>query len=84
MTIGLLNPKLGEHNVIDDIDGFKIRSDRTRKDWRGLISSKDNWSERHPQLTLRPRNEQISVVDARERPTDKFVTQVSASSLNQR
>lgn len=84
MTIGLLTPKLGLHNVIDDIDGFKIRSDKTRIDWRGFISSNDNWSERHPQLTLRPRDEQISVVNPRTRPVDKFVTSVDPSSLNQR
>ncbi len=84
MTRGLLTPKRGQHNVIDDIDGFKIRSDKTRKDWRGFISSKGNWSERHPQLTLRPRSETINVVDPRTRPTDKFVTSVDPASLNQR
>ena len=84
MSKGLLTPKLGLHNVISDISGEKIRSDKVRRDWRGIISSKEDWSPKHPQLTLRPRNEKINVSNPRTRPVDKFVTSVDPDSLNQR
>lgn len=84
MTLGLLNPIPGMHNVIDDIDGRKIRSDKARKDWRGLVMSAENWSPKHPQLDLRGREEKINVTPTRVRPPDKFVTSVDPNSLNGR
>jgi len=84
MTTGLLTPKRGTHNIIDDIDGFKIRSDKARKDWKGLVMSNGNWSPKQPQLNLRGRSEDTSVTPTRTRPADKFVTQVDPNSLNGR
>jgi len=84
MTNGLLNPRLGKHNVIDDLSGHKIRSDKTRKNWKNQITSVEDFDEKHPQLNLRARDERIAVTPTRDRPTDKFVTDVDPNSLNQR
>lgn len=84
MTTGLLPTKLGTHLIIDDIDGRKIRSDKARIDWRGLVMSNGNWSPKHPQLDLRGREEQINVTPTRTRPVDKFVFDVDPDSLNGR
>jgi hypothetical protein len=62
----------GEHLVISDISGQKIRSSDSIKDWRGLIMERDNWSEKHPQLDIKPRAEDISVQDARPRQSDTW------------
>ena len=82
MSRGLLTPRRGTHLIIDDIDGFKIRSDKARIDWRGFVMSEGNFSEKHPQLDLRGRSEQINVTPTRTRPVDKFVTSVDPDSLN--
>ena len=84
MSHGLLNPKLGEHNVICDISGRKVRSDKVMKTWENLIVSREDYDPKHPQLTLRAREERIAVTPTRDRPADKFVTEVDPDSLNQR
>jgi hypothetical protein len=76
--------RLGTHWVIDDITGFKVRSDRIRTDWRGIVSDQNEWSPKHPQLDLRSRSEDVNVTPTRTRPNDKFVTSVDPNSLNQR
>jgi hypothetical protein len=62
----------GNHWIISDISGQKIRRSQAVKDWRGLIMEKDNWSEKHPQLDIKPRAEDISVQDARPRQSDTW------------
>lgn len=84
MTDGLLPVKRGAHNVIDDISGHKIRSDKTRKNWKNQITSVEDYDPKHPQLNLRARSEKIGVTPTRDRPVDKFVTSVDPDSLNQR
>lgn len=84
MTIGLLNPVNGLHNVIDDTSGRKIRSDRSRKQWDGIITSGDDFDPKHPQLMLRARSFDTSVTPTRVRTTDIFVTSVNPDSLNGR
>ncbi len=84
MTTGLLKTRLGDHNIIDDISGRKIRSDKARIDWRGFVTSEEDWSPKHPQLDLRSRDEDLSVSVTRTRPADKFVTSVDPDSLTQR
>jgi len=81
---GLLNPKLGEHNVIDDISGRKIRSDKVMITWEGFVTSKEDYDPKHPQLELRSRRDDQSVRVVRDRPTDVFVTSVNPDSLNGR
>lgn len=82
MTAGLLTPKRGAHNVIDDISGRKIRSDKVRKTWDGLIVSEEDFDPKNPQLNLRGRTEDTSVTPTRERQPNKFVTEVDPASLN--
>ncbi len=65
----------GEHNVIDDISGFKFKSSEMRKldgDQKGLITQGRDWNTPQPQLTLRPRKEDTSVRNARLRGADVF------------
>ena len=82
MTAGLLPVRRGEHLVIDDIDGRKISSADAVRDWQGLVMSKENWSPKQPQLTIRGREERINVTPTRTRPVDVFVTSVNPDSLN--
>lgn len=76
--------KVGCHNVIDDISGKKIRSDKVMITWDGLVTCREDYDPKHPQLDLRPRDDDQSVEIVRDRPTDVFVTSVSKSSLDQR
>lgn len=56
----------GDWNVIDDIDGQKNKRSEMSKNWKGqLVNTLRNFEAKHPQLTLRPRTERISVPDAR-------------------
>ena len=84
MTAGLLPVRRNTHLIIDDIDGRKISSADAVMDWKGLVMSKENWSPKHPQLTIRGREERINVTPTRTRPVDKFVTSVDPDSLNGR
>jgi len=70
---GLLTPKLGEHNVICDISGRKIRSDDVMITWDGFVTSREDYDEKHPQLELRSRSDDESVKITRDRPTDIFI-----------
>ena len=79
---GLLNAQLGKHQLIDDISGRKIRSDKARMQWDGIITSGDDFSFKHPQLELRSRSENISVRPTRVQPQEVSVTSVNPDSLN--
>jgi len=81
---GLLNPKLGEHNVIDDISGRKIRSDKVMITWDGFVTCREDYDPKHPQLDLKSRRDDQSVRVVRDRPTDVFVTSVNPNSLDGR
>ena len=54
----------GNHWIISDISGQKIRIKDAVRDWRGLWMEKDNFSPKEKQLTLRPRQEKIAVAVA--------------------
>jgi len=72
----------GEHNVIDDISGFKFKSSDMRKlsgDQKGLITSVDDWNPPQPQLHIRPRKEDVSVRNARVRSPDVFEADASGN-----
>lgn len=67
--------KLGEHNVISDISGFKHKSSEMRKlsgEQRGLLVHKSEWNPAHPQLNIRGREDKQNVVDPRVRTPDQF------------
>lgn len=84
MTTGLLNPKLGEHNVVDDISGRKIRSDDVMITWDGFVTCREDYDPKHPQLVLRSRRDDQSVRVVRDEPEYVFVTHVDPNTLNQR
>ena len=57
--------RLGDWNVIDDIDGQKYKRSVMLKNWKNQLVSKTNFEVKHPQLTIRPRKENISVPETR-------------------
>lgn len=69
--------KRGEHNVIDDITGFKEKSGRIRKlsgEQKGLLTKDINWNPAHPQLKIRPRSDKQTVPNVRVRQEANFIT----------
>ena len=46
------NLKLGEWKFICDICGFEYHSNEARRTWDGLITCKDCWEPKHPQLEI--------------------------------
>lgn len=75
----------GDHNVIDDITGFKHKSSQMRKlsgEQKGLLTHHLNWNPAHPQLKIRSRTDNQNVRDVRLRQEDNFITTpVSADDL---
>ncbi len=61
----------GNHWVIDDISGQKVRVKDVQRDWRGLYMTSDNWSPKEKQLTIRPRQEKIAVSVVRTQDIDE-------------
>ena len=52
--------------VISDRSGFRYRTKDTRKEWNGLLVGKDEYEEKHPQLTPpRIRTDLEAIRDAR-------------------
>ncbi len=69
--------KRGQHNVIDDITGFKEKSGRMRKlqgEQKGLLTKDSNWNPAHPQLKIRARKDKQTVPNVRTRQTENFIT----------
>ena len=53
--------KVGCHNVIDDISGRKIRSDKVMITWDGLVTDRVDFDPKQPQLEIRGRKDDQSV-----------------------
>ena len=54
---------------ISDRSGFRYRLRDMRKEWNGFLVGKDEWEEKHPQLTpLRKRPDPIAIKNARPEP----------------
>lgn len=69
--------KRGEHNVIDDITGFKQKSGNMQKlsgEQKGLLTHYLSWNPAHPQLKIKPRKDKQHVKDSRLRQVDSFIT----------
>lgn len=76
--------KLGDHNVISDISGFKHKASEMRKlsgEQEGLLVHKSEWNPAHPQLKLRAREDRQDVKNVRVRQTDKFEDPPTADEL---
>jgi len=73
----------GDHYVICDYSGFKIRRSEARKMWNGLIVHKRFWEPRHPLDTIRSKRDKQTVADPRPEQADRFlaVNEVTADSL---
>ena len=64
--------KPGDYLVISDISGHKFLRSQCRFDWRGLLMSEKEWSEKHPQLDIEPRQDSIAVADPRPRQPTRW------------
>jgi hypothetical protein len=53
--------KRGDHNSISDQSGQKYKRGDMKLQWDGLLVGIDEYDPKHPQLTLRPPREDISV-----------------------
>jgi hypothetical protein len=54
----------GDHNCISDMSGQKFKRSEMVHNWKGqLVHALTEYEPKHPQLTIRPRKEQISVTD---------------------
>lgn len=73
----------GDHYLIDDRSGFKIRRSEARKTWDNLIVKGDNFERRHPQDFLKGKRDQQAVKEPRSESVDVFLTdnEVQASDL---
>ena len=61
----------GNHWIISDISGQKIRIKDAVRDWKGNWMEKDNFSIKEKQLIIRPRQETIAVAVARTQNIDE-------------
>lgn len=57
---------------IDDRTGFRVRAERTAKEWDGTIVAREEFEARHPQDFVRGKRDNMQVPDARPEPTDQF------------
>jgi len=65
--------KPGDHWVIDDRTGQKIRSSDAQKEWTGLIVDRNGeYEERHPQDFVRARADRQNVRNPRPPPPDVY------------
>lgn len=79
------NYRQGDHYIIDDTTGIKVRASETKKQWDGKIVHRSVFEPRHPQDLIRARRDNMAVKDPRPRPVDTFVgpltTTVAAEAL---
>jgi hypothetical protein len=55
----------GDHFVICDRCGHKLRRSQARKTWEGLLVCPKDWEPKHPQLSVTAKGDKQSVIDAR-------------------
>lgn len=73
----------GDHWLICEFSGFKIRRSQARRTHDGRWVRSDFWEPEHPQENVRARPERMGVDVARPRPADVFLdtNDVTAESL---
>lgn len=73
----------GDHNVVCDRTGFKLKRSQCRKEWNNLVVRKESWEPRHPQDFLRVRPDRQDVADPRTRQDPVFLAtnEVKAEDL---
>lgn len=73
----------GDHYVICDVCGFKLRSTETRVRWDKLRVCEKDWEPRHPQDFVRGKKDRQRVPNPRPEAPDTFINpnDVTADSL---
>lgn len=66
--------KAGDHNVICDRTGFKMKRSQCRKEWNGQLVRRESFEERQPQDYLRSFEDHQAVADPRSEAADTFVS----------
>ena len=64
--------KPGSFLRVDDRTGFTVYAENTKKEWQGLIVSKETWEPRHPQDFVRGKADKQTVPDPRPGGADTF------------
>ena len=62
----------GDHNVISDYSGQKLKRSECRYTWDGFLVGNSEWEPKQPQLDIKGRDERIAVSDTRPRGVVKF------------
>ncbi len=63
----------GDHYLICDECGFKVRASETRKRWDGLRVCTKDWEPRHPQDFVKGRKDRQTVPNARPEGADTYL-----------
>ena len=66
--------KMGDHNMICDRTGFKIKASQSKKEWNALRVRKESWEARQPQDKVRGVYDNQSVFDPRPESPDVFIS----------
>lgn len=66
------NYRQGDHWIVDDETGQKVRASDARMRWDGMLVDKKNWEPRQPQDLIRSRPDGRPVSNPRPRPPDVF------------
>lgn len=74
----------GDHNVICDRTGYKVKRSECIREWNGLLVRRESWEPRHPQDFVRAFEDDQSVRDPRSEANDRFLEpgDVTADNLN--
>lgn len=70
MTIKHSGIHIGDHKVRDDVYGLTYLRSECVFTWDNKLVPKDYFDEKHPQLTINPRHDNIAIKDARPTPED--------------
>ena len=72
---------MGDHNVISDRSGQKLKASQCKYTWDGLLVGIDEWEPKQPQLDIRGRDEQIAVPNTRPRRSEPVFYTPTADEL---
>ena len=73
--------KLGDHNAICDICGFKYKMSELNETWDGYMACSKDWNPRQPQDFVRGSQDNQSVNPSRPDPTETFIPESETGSL---
>jgi hypothetical protein len=67
------NYRPGDHYVICDRTGFKIRASEAKREWTGALVRQQSWEARHPQDFVKAKADKQAALPQRARQIDRFV-----------